>query len=288
MINKDKIFSPPSMGDSVYVFRESTIEPEEYQSRFCVSYIQNGKVDALINHRRISISSGDLIMVLPESNVSSSSRGKISGVSTTFSKLDSILPNNIISFDGPLVSKALVEVYMSNRTISHSTLKQYLDSLIDKPEYNSDEAFATISELLRKDIAYYYDRLSLINRKRITTRLDILHRVEAIKQYLEENYTSKFSLEKISRCFCMSKFALIRNFKEVFNTTPHQYFVEQRMKMATNLLKQGLSVKETSQRCGYPDIFSFSKQFRTVKGFPPGRMRSIEETSLEKFVNFCE
>ena len=69
----------------------------------------------------------------------------------------------------------------------------------------------------------------------------------------------------------MSKFAMIRNFKEVTGKTPHQYHIQQRIKLAKAFLNENLPVKEVAQKCGYPDIFSFSKQFKMMEGYPPSQ-----------------
>ena len=266
-----KICTIPSLEDSLHIFSDSTMDSIEYNSPLCIFYVQHGKVEKRINNRKFLISSGDLIMIPPDSHVSLSSAGEFSGVSVFFSNIWLLLPTNSSAFLEEKVQspKKLFNNY-SLQKHTYGKLKNHFNYIINE---SSSGSFEKISELLRNDVAYYFERLPLVNRKRATTKLNILQRVESIKLHIEENCTKKFDLNTIAKASLMSKFALIRNFKEVFKTTPHQYYVQKKITLAKEFLSCGMSVKETAIRCGYPDIFSFSKQFKLVEGHCPRKFQ---------------
>jgi len=118
-----------------------------------------------------------------------------------------------------------------------------------------------------------------IRRKRLGTRLAILRSVETARRFMDATCMMKFNLNVVAREAMMSKYAFIRNFRQVFNETPHQYYVRRRIEYARVLLGKGNSVKETAQACGYPDIFSFSKQFKEMTGIAPSRFFTQSKNS---------
>jgi AraC-like DNA-binding protein len=263
----------PSFLYPVNVYRRSVMEPAEYNSPLCILYVQKGKIEKRVNNRRLQLSSGDLVMISPNSRVMISSSGEFSGVSAFFPNISLLLPDNYSGSNNAAEISKMFSNYILQKP-THEKLKNHFDHLIR--ETVSDETpdpFLRISEMLKNDISYYIDRLPLVNRKKITTKLDILQRVESIRLNIEENCVQKFDLDTIAKISLMSKFALIRNFKEVFKTTPHQYYVLNKVTLAKKFLIDGMSVKETAMRCGYPDIFSFSKQFKMIQGNSPRKFQ---------------
>src|SRR5689334_2383881 len=91
------VCSPPTFDDSVNVFRRSIIDRIEYKSPLCLFYNQHGRIEKRTNNRKIILNPGDLIIVAPDTNVSMSSTGEVSGVSTNLLNISSVLPNDIQS-----------------------------------------------------------------------------------------------------------------------------------------------------------------------------------------------
>lgn len=114
-----------------------------------------------------------------------------------------------------------------------------------------------------------------INRSRLSTRKEILNRAELAKTYLDQTLTSKFDLEKLAEAVALSKFHLIRCFKEVYKITPQKYFINKKIELSKSLLRDK-SVGEVSQILGYRDIHSFSRQFKAVTGLPPSMFYANE------------
>jgi AraC family transcriptional regulator of arabinose operon len=60
-----------------------------------------------------------------------------------------------------------------------------------------------------------------------------------------------------------------KRFKSILGISPGQFRIQQRIEEAKQELLQGKSINEVSQILGYPDCYSFSKQFKKVSGLPP-------------------
>lgn len=70
-----------------------------------------------------------------------------------------------------------------------------------------------------------------------STRTEIFKRLCIAKDFLHAYYWDKPDLNVISEAACLSVPQLVRQFKTVFNTTPHQYLIRIRLQQAAELLK---------------------------------------------------
>ena len=64
---------------------------------------------------------------------------------------------------------------------------------------------------------------------------------------------------------------LFRLFKKYVGVSPKQYITNYRMTKAKNLLEDGLPVTDVSNRCGFSDIYYFSKAYKKHFGYPPSQ-----------------
>ena len=62
-------------------------------------------------------------------------------------------------------------------------------------------------------------------------------KMEPIKAYIEEHFLEVIKLKDMEDKFAINKFALIRNFKNEFNTTPNSYQLQLKINYAKHLLK---------------------------------------------------
>ncbi len=68
---------------------------------------------------------------------------------------------------------------------------------------------------------------------------------------------------------------LIRLFKKHRGITPGEFMIRTRIDHARQLLKiPGIEIKQIAMDLGYPDPYTFSKQFKSRTGIAPGRFRS--------------
>jgi AraC-like DNA-binding protein len=68
----------------------------------------------------------------------------------------------------------------------------------------------------------------------------------------------------------MSVPQLVRQFKAVFLTTPHQYLIRLRLAHAARWLKQSsMPVHEITWMCGFENTSAFCRAFRAAYGVHP-------------------
>ena len=94
--------------------------------------------------------------------------------------------------------------------------------------------------------------------------------VEAIEQYLQENYAQPISLDMLCFLFSTNKTTLCNDFKATYKTTIVQYITACRIREAKALLRQNkLTVTEISEKLGFASIHYFCKVFKGVTGMTP-------------------
>ncbi|NSL86116.1 helix-turn-helix transcriptional regulator [Chitinophaga sp. Mgbs1] len=96
-------------------------------------------------------------------------------------------------------------------------------------------------------------------------------RLVQAKLYIDMHYAENIDLDNISDEACFSKFHFVRQFKNIYRRTPHQYLIFVRMKKAMELLKAGVPVTDACYEVGFESVSTFSGLFRRITGEPPSR-----------------
>ena len=98
--------------------------------------------------------------------------------------------------------------------------------------------------------------------------------VREIKEYLDENYASRITLDQLSRDFYINKYYLTRVFKEQYGFSITAYLQNVRITHAKQLLRfSDKSVEEIGQACGLGSLNYFSRTFKAIEGIPPNVYR---------------
>ena len=109
-----------------------------------------------------------------------------------------------------------------------------------------------------------------INAVKAATRSELYRRLCIARDVLHSSFMDGPSLELIGKTACMSVPQLVRNFKAVFHTTPHQYLTSIRLKHAAGLLKNNsLTLQEIVWACGFENVSSFCRLFKSAYGISP-------------------
>jgi AraC family transcriptional regulator, arabinose operon regulatory protein len=94
--------------------------------------------------------------------------------------------------------------------------------------------------------------------------------VEEVCEILDNTITENIKLPDIAKGFNISYERLRKVFKDVMHITMGEYRIKARIQQSqTLLLKREMNINEIAQSLGYPDSFSFSKQFKKERGLSP-------------------
>ncbi len=72
----------------------------------------------------------------------------------------------------------------------------------------------------------------------------------------------------------MSKFHLVRTFRQHFGVPPHAYGMQLRLRYARVLLLGGRAIREASAAAGFADVSHLTRAFVRQFGLTPGRYRA--------------
>ncbi|MBQ8202468.1 MAG: helix-turn-helix domain-containing protein [Clostridia bacterium] len=114
-------------------------------------------------------------------------------------------------------------------------------------------------------------RTTMLLQSCTTEESGIQSRMNPLLRYLNEHITEPISLDHLADTFFLSKFALLREFKEHTGMSIHQYILAKRILLAQELLAQGIKPNQVGERCGFLDYTSFYRAFRNRTGVSPNQ-----------------
>lgn len=96
--------------------------------------------------------------------------------------------------------------------------------------------------------------------------------VNALK-YINNNFSEELSLEIVAKNCFITVNELCRLFKKHMDSTVAKYILSRRITEAKKLLKNGESVSQTAEKCGFSDYTSFIRAFKRCVGIAPGQYK---------------
>lgn len=93
--------------------------------------------------------------------------------------------------------------------------------------------------------------------------------IEGVLNYINSNLENDLSIDTIASEFFISKYYLMRKFKNQIGSSIHNYVVQKRLILARSLISDGLSMSSVCSRCGFNDYSSFVRAFKNVYGVSP-------------------
>ena len=98
--------------------------------------------------------------------------------------------------------------------------------------------------------------------------------VQQVKDYLDQHYADKITLDALAGHFFINKFYLTRVFKEQFGVSVNGYLTQLRITHAKHMLRFTDADMETiAQSCGLGDANYFARTFKKIEGLSPGEFR---------------
>lgn len=82
--------------------------------------------------------------------------------------------------------------------------------------------------------------------------------------YINEHLSKDLSIESLSARFYLSKYHMMRKFKEETGYSMHQYILEKRVLAARNMILSGMSASAACMECGFKDYSTFSRAYKKL------------------------
>lgn len=98
--------------------------------------------------------------------------------------------------------------------------------------------------------------------------------LQEVKEYIDEHFSEKMSLDELAKMGYVSKFYFTRLFKEQFGLSVNSYIIQMRITKAKELLRfSDKSIEEIGSECGMEDANYFARMFKKVEGISPREYR---------------
>jgi AraC-like DNA-binding protein len=102
-----------------------------------------------------------------------------------------------------------------------------------------------------------------------------------IRRFMEDNVLKNLSVDDYATLTGRSRSTFIRDFKKLYQTTPNQWLIEQRLNKAKDLLIQtDLNVTQTAFEVGYENVSHFIKAYINTFDITPKQEKSRVMTRI--------
>lgn len=133
----------------------------------------------------------------------------------------------------------------------------------------------TLGAQLIPDLLQWQRHFAATGGSCLATREARLKVIWQAKRLLDQQPQHAWKLESLAKEAGMSKFHLLRQFKQVFGLPPHQYLLQKRLQWAKSQLSGSQALSELALEAGFADLAAFSKAFKKQFGESPSHLRQL-------------
>ena len=223
---------------------------------FALEFVQEGEFEYIENGRRFECQPGDLFIVHP-------------GSDTRMSSLTEYGRKLTISMTGTSLLPILNSLNLMQISMFHVRKEEYIRGLFlelftlleKKPEGFPNEA----------SILCYRILLELSSDHEYTEYPELLSR---ILNYMAERFNTSISISALCQEFKISSGTVYRLFRTYLKSSPIDYLIGERMKIARSLLlESNTPIKDIAFQVGYENKLYLSSEFRRICGSSPRDFR---------------
>ncbi len=147
---------------------------------------------------------------------------------------------------------------------------------------SDDQTRIKLTMILDRYIRSQVVSLDKLTHRSKETRMESLYRLTLARQYLDINMAKHVAIDHLTHVSFLSKFELIRRFKEAFNETPYRYYLTRKIAATKADLLKGMSLLEIVSKYEFADTFSYSKLFKTTLGVSPSTYRKSMQVKIQQ------
>jgi len=113
-------------------------------------------------------------------------------------------------------------------------------------------------------------------------KMYLYRRLVQAKLFIDTHYAEHIDLDIIADEAYFSKFHFIKQFKNIYRKTPHQYLTFVRVEKSMELLDAAMPVSEVCYTVGFESLSSFSGLFKRVVGITPSAYLAQQQQLKEQ------
>lgn len=199
---------------------------------------------------------------------------------THYKAVNILLEKNFIASllgDGKFESILPAYIGMRTRSLDIQAMSTECKTKVDEILYKAPTAplprlfvYNRVRQLIELFFSALLTKADVSDFKGDIKRSDI-RKIMQVEQLMVKDFSQKpLTINQLARRATMSTTKLKRLFRQVFNKPLYEYYQEQRLQKAAELLSTGhYSVNEVARRIGYQNISNFSIAFKKHFGMSP-------------------
>lgn len=221
-----------------------------------LSYFSSGRAFYKVNGECFEVKQGDLICIPQDSRRSATTdpNNPLESYAVNFQLYD--IKGNDVALPFPLVSQI---------GISEELLSLYNELTL--VWLKKSPGFEIKARALLLMILHHYFKRFYYNVQNIDSR------IQKSIRYILNNLHDPIEVEELARNAGVTTAYFGTLFKKYTGSSVKEYINKMKISNAENILLSGeFSVKDAAYKCGFEDIFYFSKLFKRIKGYPPSKI----------------
>ncbi|HBG4843002.1 TPA: AraC family transcriptional regulator [Clostridioides difficile] len=240
--------------------------PNHFHEHYVIGFIEKGQRYLSCKNKEYTTSTGDLLLFNPFD-------------SHTCEQIDDkVLDYRCINIKPEIMKKTVFEITGKNYlpkfnqpVIFRSELVPLLQELHyiimeEELDFKKEELFFFLIEQLIEEHTEPNLQSNLEN-----TNIEI----QAVCDYLENNYAEHIILDELSTIAGMNKYSLLHNFTKLKGITPYRYLENIRVNKAKKLLEKGVEPIDAAIQTGFVDQSHFTNFFKNFIGLTPKQYQNI-------------
>ena len=247
-----------------------------YHEFYKIIYLVDGKVDYKVEGKTYHLKPHDFVLV--GANVIH--KPEIDG-SVPYERYIVYLSEEFLSEEnerGESLKFCFEEAQRLQNRVVHFEAESYEQLVgcllhMEKIEQQKDEY---MGDLLLKsaflEFMVLFNRNALRQPKAFITTAAYHEKVIDVITYIQEHLTEDINVDVLAKQCYVSKYYLMRQFKEATGYSIHQYINEKRIQAARRMILSGMPASKACYECGFRDYSTFARRFKMIVGTAPSKL----------------
>lgn len=253
--------------------------PLHWHPDFEIATAKIGVLDYQVGQQHIILEAGDSIFV---------NGNMLHGIKQINGDVPDPMPN--IVFSGTLIAPETGTIYQKyirpvaecdflpfivfrHGDPSHSEVNRLIEKIYGKLSEQGQCCELVVQRALNRIFEYIFCNFADLPRSEATRiQINSQIRIQKMLSYIYEHYSEPVSLEDIACAANISRSEAGRCFNRYMGCSPVEALIQYRLQTARRLLSDTtLTLQEISYSCGFNSVNYFSRQFKKIYGYTPGR-----------------
>lgn len=272
----------------IRVAMDSKVESNFYLNRAIfdheIIYLKEGELLAVIGEESYHCIPGDIIFLRPKQHhmLKTISHTPIHqphihfdfyyqedspDIKVSFNKLNEISEEEMAWFRDDLTRHCSTQIPAVIRLKNPIIIENILFEIIKEFDQKLPFYDLNIQGLFSQLWSHLYREFHWQNNVQLQKYWDDLQKVKA---YLSHHIDREVTLQELEKISNISKYHLLRLFKETYRITPIKYQLQLRIERAKELIQySNIPIYEVAAQFGFKSIHAFSRSFKNIEGVPP-------------------